>query len=68
MNGREFFWESLISEVEICCHYEAGTFKIFLVNLNDESKCRFLLRRLNYEFPKVIKEQLGNVPQFQCSK
>ena len=29
----EFFWESLFSKVEICCLHQAGTFKIFSVNL-----------------------------------
>ena len=66
-NEWEFFWESPISKVEICCPYEAGTFKIFSVDLNDESKCRLLLGELNISFRKVIKDT-GNMLQFQCPK
>ena len=55
-NGREFFWESLISKAEICCKYEAGNFKIFSDHLNDGSKCMLLLGQLTIAFPKVIKD------------
>ena len=39
----EFFWESLVSKIEICCPHEPGTFKILSFNLNDESKGRLFL-------------------------
>ena len=52
----EFSWESLFSKVEICCPHEAGTFKIFFVNLDDDSRCRLLLGGLNIPFPKVITD------------
>ena len=51
----KFFWESLFSKVGICCCHEAGTFKIFSVSLNDDSKYRLLLGGLNIPFPKVRK-------------
>ena len=59
----ELFWESLFSKVESCRPHEAGTFKTFSVNLNDDLKSRLLLGGLNIPFPKVI-EQLGNMLQF----
>ena len=64
----KFFWESLFSKVGICCPHEAGTFKIFSANLNDVSKCRLLLGGLNISFPKVIKDTVRNMLQFQCPK
>ena len=51
----ELFWESLFSKVEICRPHEAGTFKIFSVNLNDDPKCRFLSGGLNIPFPHSLK-------------
>ena len=36
----EFFLESLFCKVEISCPHKGGTFKVFSVNLNDDSKCR----------------------------
>ena len=64
----EFFWESLFSKVEICCPHEAGTFKIFSVNLNDDSKCRLLLGGLNIPFPKVIKDTVRKYAAVSVSK
>ena len=54
----EVFWESLLSKVEICCPYEAGTFRIFSVNFNDRSKCRLFLEVLHISYPKVIKDKV----------
>ena len=64
----EFFWESLFSKVEICRPHEAGTFKIFSVNLNDDSKCRLLLGGLNTPFPKVIKDIVRKYAAVSVSK
>ena len=64
----EFFWESLFSKVEICCPHEAGTFKIFSVNLNDDSKCRLLLGGLNIPFPKVIKDTVRKYAAVSVSR
>ena len=65
---REFFWESLFSKVEICCPYEAGTFKIFFVNLNDDSKCKLLLEGFNIPFSKVIKDTVWKYAAVSVSK
>ena len=67
-DGWEFFWKSLFSKVEICCPHEAGTFKIFSVNLNDDSKCRLLLGGLNIPFPKVIKDTVRKYAAVSVSK
>ena len=64
----EFFWESLFSKVEICCPNEAGTFKIFSVNLNDDSKCRLLLGGLNIPFPKVVENTVRKYASVSVSK
>ena len=63
----EFFWESLFSKVEICCSHEAGTFKIFSVNL-DDSKCRLLLGGLNIPLPTVIKDTIREYAAVSVSK
>ena len=47
----EFFWENLFFKVEICCPHETGTFKMFSINLNDNSKCKLFLGGLNILFP-----------------
>ena len=64
----EFFWESLFSKVEICCPHEAGTFKIFSVSLNDDSKCRVFLGGLNIPFPRVIKNTVRIYAAVSVSK
>ena len=64
----KFFWESLFSKVGICCPHEAGTFKLFSVNLNDDSKCRLLLGGLNIPFPKVIKDTVRKYAAVSVSK
>ena len=64
----KFFWESLFSKVGICCPHEAGTFKIFSVNHNDDSKCRLLLGGLNIPFPKVIKDTVRKYAAVSVSK
>ena len=78
----KFFWESLFSKVGICCPHEAGTLKILSVNLNDDSKCRFLsgglnipsgglnipLGGLNIPFPKVIKDTVRKYAAVSVSK
>ena len=64
----EFFWENLFSKVEICCHQGAVTFKIFSVNLNDDSRCSLLLGVLNITFPKVIKDTVRKYAAVSVSK
>ena len=64
----EFFWESLISKVGFCCPHEAGTFKIFSVNLNDDSKYRLLVGGLNIPFAKVIKDTVRKYAAVSVSK
>ena len=64
----KFFWESLFSKVGICCPNEAETFKIFSVNLNDDSKCRLVLGGLNIPFPKVIKDTVRKYAAVSVSK
>ena len=63
----ELFWESLFSKLEICCSHEAGTFKIFSVNLNG-SKCRLLSGGLNIPFPKDIKDTIEKYAAVSVSK
>ena len=52
-------------EVEICRPHEAGTFKIFSVNLNDDSKSRLLI---GGPFPKVIKDTVTKYAAVSVSK
>ena len=48
--------------------HEAGTFKIFSVNLNDDSNCRLLLGGLNIPFRKVIKDTVRKYAAVSVSK
>ena len=48
--------------------YEAGIFKIFSVNLNDDLKCKLLLGGLNIPFPTVLKDTVGKYDAVSVSK
>ena len=62
------FGKTYSLKLEFPAPHEAGTFKIFSVNLNDDSKCRFLLGGLNIPFPKVIKDTVRKYTAVSVSK
>ena len=67
MSGSSF-GKAYFLKVGICYSHEAGTFKIFSVNLNDDSKRRILLGGLNIPFSKVIKDTVRKYAAVSVSK
>ena len=62
------FGKAYFLKLEFAAPIEVGTFKIFSVNLNDDSKCKLLLVGLNIPFPKVIKDTVRKYDAASVSK